>query len=89
MGALNRVGIGLSYRHARLPSMAGQYHNSVPTRFGAPTDSSKIPALLHRRKRPREREMVDTVIAGEGGQEGLYKNKTTAKESEPLPIYFL
>jgi hypothetical protein len=45
MGARNRVGIGLSYRLARLRLLAGQYNNSVPTRFLAPIDCSKILAL--------------------------------------------
>ncbi len=32
MGAKNRVGIGLSYRPARLHRLAGRYDNAVPTR---------------------------------------------------------
>jgi hypothetical protein len=42
-GARNRVGIGLSYRPARLHRLAGQYDNSVPSRFLAPIDCYKIP----------------------------------------------
>ncbi len=48
MGNRNRIGIGLrlSYRHARIHRLAGRYDNSVPTRFLAPIDCSKIPALV-------------------------------------------
>jgi hypothetical protein len=46
----NRVGSWLSYRPARLHRLAGWYDNSVPTRpfptrFRAPIDCPKIPAL--------------------------------------------
>jgi hypothetical protein len=42
--ARNRVGIGWSYRPARLHRpVAGKNDNSVPTWFLAPTDNSKIP----------------------------------------------
>jgi hypothetical protein len=44
MGARSRGGIGLSYRPARLHRRAGRCDNSVPTRFLAPIDCSKIPA---------------------------------------------
>jgi hypothetical protein len=39
MGARNRVGIGLSYRPARLLMLVVWYDNSVPTWFLAPIDS--------------------------------------------------
>jgi hypothetical protein len=39
------VGIGLSYRPARKHWQAGQYDNSVPTRFLAPIECYRIPAL--------------------------------------------
>jgi hypothetical protein len=45
VGAGNREGIGLSYWSARLNRLAGRYDISVPTRFPAPIDCSKIPAL--------------------------------------------
>jgi hypothetical protein len=46
MGARNRVGIGLLHLPARLNGLAGRYDNSVPTRFLATIDCSKIPALV-------------------------------------------
>jgi hypothetical protein len=68
MRARNRVGIGLSYRPARLHTqpeeigslesipgllksfkiraLAGRYDNPFPTRFLAPIDCLKIPALI-------------------------------------------
>ena len=46
MGARNRIGIGLSYRPARLHRLAGRYDNAVPTRFLAPIDCSKIRAQI-------------------------------------------
>ncbi len=39
MGARNRVGIGLSYRPARLLMLVVWYDNSVPIWFLAPIDS--------------------------------------------------
>ncbi len=45
MGAKNRVGTELSDRPASLYSLAGRYDNPFPTRFLAPIDCSKIPAL--------------------------------------------
>ncbi len=50
VGVGNQVGIGLSYLLARLHRLAGWYDNSVPTRpfptrFRAPIDCHKIPAL--------------------------------------------
>jgi hypothetical protein len=61
MKASNRLGMGLSYRPARLhrlaesipgllrslkiPFLTAGYDNLIPTRFLAPTDYSKIPAL--------------------------------------------
>jgi hypothetical protein len=47
MGARNREGIGLSYRLARLHRLAGRYNISVPTRFLAPIDCSKMPGLVY------------------------------------------
>jgi hypothetical protein len=44
MGTRNGVGIGLSYLPVRLQRRADRYDNSVPTRFLAPIDCSKIPA---------------------------------------------
>jgi hypothetical protein len=46
MRSTSRVGIGLSYRPARLHRLAGQYDNLVPTRFLVPITCFKIPAML-------------------------------------------
>ncbi len=55
VGARNRVGIGLSYRPARLHRLAESnpwnslnylYENHIPTRFLASIDCSKIPAQV-------------------------------------------
>jgi len=45
MGAGNGVGIGFSCHSASLCSLAGRYGNPFPTRFLAPIDCLKIPAL--------------------------------------------
>jgi hypothetical protein len=49
MGARKRVGIGLSYRPARLHRLAGRYVKSVPI---AAIDCYKIPALAGRYDNP-------------------------------------
>jgi hypothetical protein len=49
MGARNRVGIGLSYRTARLNRLAGGYEKSILTRFPAHIDYFKITAQKSRR----------------------------------------
>jgi hypothetical protein len=43
--ARNQVGTESSYRPASLNSLTGRYDNTIPTRFLAPIDSSKIPGL--------------------------------------------
>jgi hypothetical protein len=43
MGAMNRVGKGLSYRADRLHRLTGRCDNSVPAWFLASIDCSKIP----------------------------------------------
>jgi hypothetical protein len=52
MGARNRVGIGLPYRPAGyIGCRAGiGYYNSVPPRFLAPIECSKIPTLEKERR---------------------------------------
>ncbi len=46
MWAKKRIGIGLSYRPAKLHRLAGRYYNPIPTQFLAPIDCSEIPALF-------------------------------------------
>ncbi len=47
MGARYRVGIGLSYRPARLERLADRQNNSVPNWFLAPIDCFKTPAISY------------------------------------------
>jgi len=57
MGARNRVGTALSYRHASLCSLAGRYDNPIPTRFLAHIDCFKIPALVKERQEASKFEL--------------------------------
>ena len=108
MGARNQVGIGLPYRPAidcifkllrssgidsgSLCSLAGRYDNPMPTRFLAPIDWSKIPALLTTWGSGWKCRLQDLTVVGEehfgrDSQRGFYKKESQAPRPLSLQIH--